>query len=68
VISLVSLALDLVGAVALVLGLFGHAIRLYTGFRRPPEEAAHYAAFATAGLFFLPAGSPSSRSRTSTYG
>jgi hypothetical protein len=54
--SVVGLALDLVGAVALVIGLFGHSIPLYTGFRRAPTEVAHDGAFGIVGATYLVSG------------
>lgn len=52
--SAIGLTLDLVGAVALVLGLFGHARALYPGYSvRSPDDVAHDEAFGIVGALFL---------------
>jgi hypothetical protein len=56
VFSVLGLVFDIVGAVALVLGLFGHSEPLTPGFRRPPTAYAHDAAFAVVGASFLSLG------------
>jgi hypothetical protein len=54
--SAVGLALDLVGAIALVIGLFGHSQPLAPGWRKTPTEVAHDVAFGIVGGVFLTAG------------
>jgi hypothetical protein len=44
---------DLVGAVALALGLFGYSEPLAAGFRRSPAQYAHDAAFGVVGATLL---------------
>ena len=54
--SLVGLALDLVGAVTLVVGLFRPPRHLTPGWAHSPEEAARDAGFGVAGASLLAAG------------
>jgi hypothetical protein len=54
--SAVGLALDFVGAIALILGIFGHARPLTVGYGRSPEDAAHDAAFGVVGAVLLGSG------------
>jgi hypothetical protein len=56
VFSVVGLVFDLVGAVALVLGLFTYAEPLVPGWRRSPTDYAHDAVFGCVGAFFLVCG------------
>jgi hypothetical protein len=56
VFSVIGLVFDLVGAVALVFGLFTHAEPLTPGWRRSPADHAHDAAFGCIGAFFLVVG------------
>ncbi len=55
--SAIGLALDLVGAVVLVVGLFGHARALYPGWSvRSPDDVAHDHAAGLVGGSFLVSG------------
>jgi len=55
--SAVGLALDLVGAVALVVGLFGHARPTYPELSlRSPDDVAHDGSFGVVGGLFLVSG------------
>lgn len=54
--SAIGLALDLVGAVALTLGLYGHSRPTYPGLSRGPEDVAHDRGFAIVGASYLVAG------------
>jgi hypothetical protein len=53
VLSAVGLAFDLVGAVALTLGLYRHSRYLTPGLARGPDDVAQDAAFGTVGASFL---------------
>ena len=54
--SAIGLTLDLVGAVALTLGLYRHSRYLTPGFRRGPDDVAQDAAYGTLGAVFLALG------------
>jgi hypothetical protein len=55
--SAIGLALDFVGAIALVLGLFGHTRPLVTGYSlRSPDDVAHDTAFGIVGAALLSSG------------
>lgn len=54
--SAIGLALDEVGAIALVLGLFGHSRPRVPGGQRRPLDVACDAAFGVVGAVFLSAG------------
>jgi hypothetical protein len=56
VLSAIGLALDLVGAVALTLGLYRHSRYATVGLRRGPEDVAQDAGFGTVGASFLALG------------
>jgi hypothetical protein len=56
VLSAIGLALDLIGAVALTLGLYGHSRPAYIGLSRGPEDVAHDRGFAIVGAFYLALG------------
>ena len=56
VLSVIGLALDFVGAVFIVVGLFRPARPTYTGFAYAPDDAARDAAFGFAGGSLLLAG------------
>jgi hypothetical protein len=56
VLSVIGLALDLVGAVALTIGLFRGPLPLYPGYVRSPEDAATDRAYGTVGGGFLVVG------------
>jgi hypothetical protein len=56
VLSAIGLVLDLVGAVALTLGLFGHSRYTTVGLSRGPADVAHDRAFGIVGAFFLSLG------------
>jgi hypothetical protein len=51
--SIIGLAFDLVGAVALTLGLYRHPTPLMLGLSRFPEDVARDEAFGTVGASFL---------------
>ncbi len=53
---MIGLALDLIGAIALVLGLFGHARGLAPGWSRSPIDVAHDVGFGVVGALFLSGG------------
>jgi uncharacterized protein with PQ loop repeat len=55
-VTVLGLVCDLVGAIALVLGLFTYAQPLTPGFRRAPTEYAHDAAFGVVGATLLTVG------------
>lgn len=54
--SVIGLTLDLVGAIALVLGLFGHAMPLTPGHKRSPGDVAHDVSFGIVGALLLSSG------------
>jgi hypothetical protein len=54
--SSIGLALDFVGAFALVVGLFGHARPLFPGYNRSPEDVAHDIGFGVVGAVLLASG------------
>ena len=54
VFTTVGLVLDMIGALALLLGLFRHPRLLYPGWERSPQDAAKDRAFGiTAGVFLI---------------
>ena len=53
---IIGLALDLLGAITLAIGLFRAPTRLYPGWNRSPEEAATDRAFGTVGAGLLVVG------------
>jgi hypothetical protein len=56
VLSVIGLALDAVGAVVLIIGLFRPARGLYPGYAYAPDDAARDSAFAVAGATLLTLG------------
>ena len=54
--SAIGLTLDLVGAIALTLGLYTHSRYLTVGLRRGPDDVAQDAAFGGVGAAFLASG------------
>jgi hypothetical protein len=54
--SAIGLALDLVGAVALTLGLYRHSRYTTVGLRRGPDDVAQDAGYGTVGAVFLALG------------